>query len=153
MYNVSLKSINDVLQSHVEFYKGFNLAVPDKFKCLPYFHWLPKLHKTPYGSRFIAASSRCTTTLVSKILPMCPGLVRKRQQIYYDVIYRNSGIKRYWLIQYSEEVSDLVSKANSKGDVTSIKMYDFNILYTNLPHAELKTHSQGNESFVVTTAD
>ena len=47
-------------------------------------------------------------------------------------------IKGYWLIQNSEEVSDLVSKANSKGDVTSIKMYDFSTLYTNLPHTELK---------------
>ena len=110
MYNVCQKSINYVVESHVEFYKGFTLTVPDKFKCLPYFHWLPKLHKTPYGSCFIAASSRCTTTLVSKILTACLGLVRKRQQVYYDAVYRNSGIKGYWLIQNSDEVSELVSK-------------------------------------------
>ena len=41
-------------------------------------------------------------------------------------------------MQNSEEVSDLVSEANSKGDVTSIKMYDFSTFYTNLPHTELK---------------
>ena len=76
-----------------------SLTVPGKFKCLPYFHWLPKLHKTPYGSRFIAASSRCTTTLVSKILTACLDLVRKRQQVYYEAIYRNSSIKGYWLFQ------------------------------------------------------
>ena len=92
-YKVCPKSINDVVKSHVELYKGFNMTVPDKFKCLPYFNWLLKLHKTPYGSRFIAASSRCTTTLVSKILTVCLGLVRKRQQVYYEAIYRNSGIK------------------------------------------------------------
>ena len=137
-YKVCPKSINDVVESHVEFYKVFNLTVPDKFKCLPYFHWLPKLHKTPYGSRFITASSRYTTTLVSKILPACLGLVRKRQKVYYEAIYRNSGIKEYSLIQNPEEVSDLVSEANSEDDVTSIKTYDFSILYTNLPHTELK---------------
>ena len=54
----------------------------------------------------------------------------------YRAIYRNSGIEGYWLIQNSEEVSDLVSEANSKGDVTSIKAYDFSTLYTNLPHNE-----------------
>ena len=118
--------------------KRLNLTKPDKFKCLLYFHWLPKLHKTPYGSRFIAAFSRCTTTLVSKILTMCLGLVRKWQQVYYDAIYRNSGIKGYWLIQKSNEVSDLVSEASSKGNVTSIKTYDFSTLYTNLPHTKLK---------------
>ena len=42
------------------------------------------------------------------------------------------------MIPKSEEVSDLVSEANSKGDVTSIKMYNFSTLYTNLPHTELK---------------
>ena len=42
------------------------------------------------------------------------------------------------MIQNSDEVSDLVSTANSKGDVTSIRTYDFSTLYTNLPHTELK---------------
>ena len=44
------------------------------------------------------------------------------------------------MIQSSDEVSDLVSEANAKGDVTSIKMYDFSTLYANLPHTELKEH-------------
>ena len=47
-------------------------------------------------------------------------------------------MKGYWLIQNSGEVSDLVSKAYSKGSVTSIRMYNFSSIYTNLPHAELK---------------
>ena len=42
------------------------------------------------------------------------------------------------MIQNSEEVSDLVSEANSGSDVTAIKTYDFSTLYTNLPHTELK---------------
>ena len=40
--------------------------------------------------------------------------------------------------QNSEEVSDLVSEANSQGDVTSIKTCDLSTLYTNLPHTEVK---------------
>ena len=44
------------------------------------------------------------------------------------------------MIQNSEEVSDLVSEANSKGDVTSIKIYDYSTLYTNFPNTELKEH-------------
>ena len=67
---------------------------------------------------------------------MCLGLVRKRQQVYYEAIYRNSSIKGYWLIENS--VADLVFEANSKDDITSIKTYDFSTLYTNLPHTELK---------------
>ena len=36
----------------------------DKF---PTMYWLPKLHKRPYKARFIANSSSCTTTELSKL--------------------------------------------------------------------------------------
>ena len=31
-------------------------------------NWFPKLHKKPYGSRFIAASNKCTTKQLSSLL-------------------------------------------------------------------------------------
>ena len=34
-------------------------------------YWLPKLHKKPYKARFIANSSSCTTTELSKLLTSC----------------------------------------------------------------------------------
>ena len=51
---------------------------------------------------------------------------------------RHRHIHMHTHTQNSEEVSDLVSKANSQGDVTSIKTCDLSTLYTNLPHTELK---------------
>ena len=38
---------------------------------LPTSHWLPKLHKRPYKSRFIANSSACTNTELSILLTSC----------------------------------------------------------------------------------
>ena len=38
---------------------------------LPTFYWLPKLHKQPYKSRFIAIFSSCTTNELSKLLASC----------------------------------------------------------------------------------
>ena len=35
---------------------------------LPTMYWLPKLHKRPYKARFIANSSSCTTSEISKLL-------------------------------------------------------------------------------------
>ena len=32
---------------------------------------LPKLHKNPYGARFIAASNKCTTKQLSSLLTSC----------------------------------------------------------------------------------
>ena len=137
-YKVCSKSINSILQSHVAFCKQYKIDLSKHFHSLPYFHWLPKLHKRPYGSRFIAASSSCSTTIISKILTACLSLVKQRQQRYYDAMYRNSGIQSYWLIKNSDEVSQVVSDVNRRGPVTSIRTYDFSTLYTNLPHSELK---------------
>ena len=107
---------------------GIDLAKAQR--SLPYFHWLPKLHKKPYGSRFIFASGGCSTTIISKVLTACCGLNKRRQQGYYDAVYRNSGIQRYWLIKNPDEVSEVVSEVNRRGQVSSIKTYDFSPLYT-----------------------
>ena len=42
----------------------------------PTLYWLPKLHKTPYKARFIANSSSCTTTELSKSLTSCLTAVK-----------------------------------------------------------------------------
>ena len=49
----------------------FDVSVDEDQERLPTFYWLPKLHKQPYKSRFIANSSSCTTTEISKLLTSC----------------------------------------------------------------------------------
>ena len=39
-------------------------------------YWLPKLQKNPYKARFIANSSSCTITKLSKLLTPCPTAVK-----------------------------------------------------------------------------
>ena len=46
----------------------FGLFVDEDHSMLPTLYWLPKLHKRPYKSRFIANSSACTTTELSILL-------------------------------------------------------------------------------------
>ena len=59
------------------------------------FYWLPKLHKNPYGHRFIAAASACTTKPLSKLfcdiwLLSAKGVVHHVHNIHimcmYDVV-------------------------------------------------------------------
>ena len=47
------------------------------FSRLPTLYWLPKLHKRPYKSRFIANSSACTTTELSILLTSCLTAIKK----------------------------------------------------------------------------
>ena len=46
----------------------FAVSMKEKQDRLPTLYWLPKLHKRPYKARFIANSSSCTTTVLSKLL-------------------------------------------------------------------------------------
>ena len=39
-------------------------------------YWLPKLHKKPIKARFLANSSSCTTTELSKLLTSCLTAVK-----------------------------------------------------------------------------
>ena len=49
----------------------FGLFVDENHSKLPTLYWLPKLHKQPYKSCFIANSSACTTTELSILLTSC----------------------------------------------------------------------------------
>ena len=44
---------------HLEYMQSKGITAPSIMEELPSLYWLPKLHKTPYGSRFIAALNRC----------------------------------------------------------------------------------------------
>ena len=53
-------------------------------------YWLPKLHKKTYKARFIANSSSCTTTELSKLLTSCLTAV-KHVIKYCEKVYKISG--------------------------------------------------------------
>ena len=52
------------------------MSIKEKQDRLPTLYCLPKLHKRPYEARFIANSSSCTTTVLSKLLTSCLTAVR-----------------------------------------------------------------------------
>ena len=55
----------------------FGLFADEDHSRLPTFYWLPKLHKRPYASRFIANSSACTATELSILLTSCLTAIKK----------------------------------------------------------------------------
>ena len=55
----------------------FGVKAKENHDKVPTLYWLPKLHKKPYKARFIANSSSCTTTELSKLLTSCLTAVKK----------------------------------------------------------------------------
>ena len=99
-------------------------------------YWLPKPHKIPYKSRFIANSSSCTTTEISKLLTSCLNAIKAKVIKYCETVYERSGKNMFWPIKNSGEV---LSKLKDIGyQATSLSTYDFSTLYTTLPHNLIK---------------
>ena len=103
-----------------------------KLKKIKTLYWLPKLHKKPYKARFIANSSSCTTTELSKLLTSCLTAVKKHVIKYCEKVYERSGKNLFWSIKNSGGILD---KLKARGfNATSLSTYDFSTLNTTLPH-------------------
>ena len=86
-------------------------------------NWLPKLHRRPYKAQFIANSSSCTTTELSKLLTSCLTAVKNHVIRSCEKVYERSG--KICLGQLKTLVRYLIN-------------YDFSTLYTTLPHNLIK---------------
>ena len=69
----------------------FSVCVNESQDKLPTMYWLPKLHKIPYKARFIANSSSCTTTELSKLLTSCLTAIKSHVIRYCETVYETSN--------------------------------------------------------------
>ena len=114
----------------------FSVCVKECQDRLPTMYWLSKLHKRPYKARFIANSSSCNTTELSKLLTSCLTAVKNHVIRYCEKFYERSGKNLFWSVKNSGEV---LNKLKSRGfRATSLSTYDFSTLYTTLPHNLIK---------------
>ena len=83
-------------------------------------------------SSFIANSSSCTTTELSKLLTSCLTTIKNHVIKYCEKVYERSGKNLFCPIKNSCEV---LNKLKSRGfRASSLSTYDFSTLYTTLPH-------------------
>ena len=95
------------------------------------------MHKTPYSSRFIAASNKCTTKPLSGLLTTCLSAVVTHFKEYCN---RNTGINCFWIINNSQHVIDTLQGINASVKAKHFDSYDFSTLYTSIPHVSLKNN-------------
>ena len=77
----------------------FGVKAKENQDKVPTLYWLPKLHKKPYKARFIANSSSCTTTELSKLLTSCLTAIKKHVIKYCEKVYERSGKNLFWSIK------------------------------------------------------
>ena len=108
-----------VVYSHSnEIPNKFAVDVKERQDRLPTMYWLPKLHKRPYKARFIANSSSCATTEISKLLTSCLTAIKAKVIKYCETVYERPRKNMFWPIKNSGEV---LSKLKDIGyQVTSL---------------------------------
>ena len=126
--------VENIIVEHQDFMTRQNIKIPVDMKQLPTFYWLPKMHKNPIGSRFIAASSACTTKPLSQLLTSSLKLITKHFKQYCDGITRNTGVNCFWIIDNATEVLKKLKKVNRTKGAKHFDSFDFSTLYTNIPH-------------------
>ena len=120
------EKINDF--SKLKKIKGLELM-----RAIPLIYWIPKMHKNPIGSRFIAGSKFCSIKPLSKNFSKALKLILHHMKLYSNTVYTRTNFKYYWIIDNSLEFIDNIKDKN----ITHMETYDFSTLYTALPHRDI----------------
>ena len=132
------RDLEHIVNEHIDFMTDNSIHVETELRLLPSFYWLPKLHKTPYGTRFIAASRRCTTKPLSKLLTVYLAKINEHFKQYCNGIHLRTGVNCYWIVDNSQQVLTSLNKINYFSTAKHFDSFDFSTLYTSIPHVSLK---------------
>ena len=102
---------------------------------------LPEPHKNTIYVTFIANSSSCTTTELSKSLTSCLTTFKNNVIKYCETVYERNGIIYLGLFKIHARI---LYKLKSKGFLaSSVSTYDLSTLYTSLSHNVIKEKLTG----------
>lgn len=135
-YNLTPYSENDIVNEHTDFTDKNDIQTDSDHLKIPTMHWIPKLHKSPFKQRFIANSSTCSTTKLSKLLTSGLTAIKDHVIKINETVYERSGKNCFWSIKNSNEVIQKLQSLHFKA--SDISTYDFSTLYTSLPHDLIK---------------
>ena len=112
-YRPVLDDKTKIINEQLKYMASNHIMVKPELQCLPCFYWLPKLHQQqPYGNRFIAASYRCTTKPLSKLLTCCLNTIMNHFRQYCSGIYCKTGVNCFWVIENSQHVLGALNRIN-----------------------------------------
>lgn len=114
------------------------LQVPEELEHLAAMYWTAKMHKTPPSQRFIAASNRCVTKVLSHTLSKILKAILKQHRRICRRHFYNTGVNHMWVVDNSGPIHERITLINATQSARSVGTYDFSTLYTNIPHADLK---------------
>ena len=134
-FELSNQSRNSIINEHKGFMESLGLKANLK---IPYMYWTAKMHKTPVSTRFITSGIGSTLEPLSKLV--CTALVtlvkiKKNNAAFY---HNKTGFNKYFIVDNRYPLTKFMDKDNGTDNIKTIKTYDFEALYTNIPQQKLK---------------
>ena len=89
-YPKSNFSKDDIIKNDKNYCQKFHLNLTDKNRSLSIIYWLPKLHKTSIGAKFIIASKNCSTKPLSGVISKIFKMIFKHVENFHNNNFNKS---------------------------------------------------------------
>ena len=109
-YKTCDHSPNNIVRTHIS-------DIPPIWRS---YHQYTGCPNCPYGNRFIAASNKCATKPLSRLLTNCLTTILVHYNEYCNGIFRNTGVNCCWVINNSQSVLDSIQRLSSIADACSL---------------------------------
>ena len=133
-YSRVMKATLEIVNENKQFCKNYGLDLTEKEECLPIMYWMPKMHKSHVGFRFIVASKLCSTKPLTKVVSRVFKLIFMHIESFHNKALFYSHYNHFWVVQNTFPIIDRLNKINSQKKAKSISTFDFSTLYTTIPH-------------------
>ena len=109
-YTAANKSMDEIIFDNILYQNHVAMDVDEKEKTLPSMYWLPKMHKTPVGNRFIIASKFCSTKPLSRNLSTIFKLLYNQIQNYNTKEKYLSNYNMFWVLDNIDPIINKLEK-------------------------------------------
>lgn len=133
-YQVTNKPADQIMQEHVNSAASFSITVGKNNMVLPLLFATPKLHKSPYGWRFIAGARKSSDKPTGKLLYNILTHCKEHFERYCNTIERNTRIRHNWMAKNSISVKHALLAKFLRKKPKSLITADFSTLFPSLPH-------------------
>ena len=135
------KNADDIISDHKSKLKEFNVLNDDSCNELSSFYATCKQHKSPVKFRYITSTTKAASKPLARVMKACFKAIQTEviRSCKFDDYIRKDNVNTCWIINNNLNVRKAIFKNNrSIIKANSVCSYDFDTLYTNLPHNSLK---------------
>ena len=136
-YKLNLSDLQQIKADNIEFCEHLGYKISEEEKTLPIIYWIPKMHKSPVGQRFIIASKLCTTKKLSRDVSKVFKLLFQQTRSFHDKSHFYFNYNKFWVVENSTPILDKIHRTNAKRNAKCISTFDFTTLCTKIPHQSL----------------